>query len=368
MSITRYLSGQSLGWMPDYQVSTSTTQLNAAATWLAISFIANDAKTLSTIRAYVVALAGTLGANDITCDLYDSTGTNGAPGSAIETGKVPTATITGAGWYTFTGFSTALTANQQYWLVFKNVNGTPASNYCNMRSVTNLRMPYLLGSSAARFNWARAASVNSGSTWSIATGSPCIRIGYGDGSFDGMPLSNVAAAGSGDGIYGSNESGVKFTSPANAYLNARGVAFLFNGKTGSPAGLPRFGLWTGSSPVNQGYTTDLLSTSITGAQAVKAYFASTITINPNTVCRLTCGEDTNSDTSSNRYNLDEFIWDTDSNSELLLPWDGTCVKTYYNGSSWTDTAGSIFGHALILDTSGEFASGGGSGGGIIFGG
>src|SRR4051812_14338490 len=121
-----YRSVQALGWFPTAPTTTNTVAVSAAANWYALSFVPDSGRTLSEIRTYVSAVAGTLGANDITADLYDSTGTAGAPGSAIESGKVPTATITAAGYYTFNGFTTALTAGLLYWIVFKNVNGTPA--------------------------------------------------------------------------------------------------------------------------------------------------------------------------------------------------------------------------------------------------
>jgi hypothetical protein len=59
--------------------------------------------------------------------------------------------------------------------------------------------------------------------------------------------------------------------------------------------------------------------------------------------------------------MQEITWDTDSNSTPLLPWNGTCQKTYFDGSStWTDSAlgTSIYGHALLLDTAQEFSPGG----------
>jgi hypothetical protein len=56
------------------------------------------------------------------------------------------------------------------------------------------------------------------------------------------------------------------------------------------------------------------------------------TIQPGTVVRVTLGETTQSDASGNRWNNREFTWDTDANSTILLPWEGTCVKTYFDGS------------------------------------
>src|SRR5262245_49004528 len=110
--------GQALGLLGQGQLNATSVTLNAAGTWYAVSFVPDLGRTLSTVRVRASA-SGTLGSSDITCDLYDSAGTAGAPGSAIETGKLPTATISGGqAWRDFTGFSTALTAGQQYYLVF----------------------------------------------------------------------------------------------------------------------------------------------------------------------------------------------------------------------------------------------------------
>ncbi len=353
-----FRSGQALGWLTSANATTVTVALSATANWYAFAFVADSARTLSTVRAFVSAVTGTLGASDVTCDLYDSTGTSGAPGSTIETGKVPTATITASGWYTFSGFTTSLTAGQMYWLVFKNANIIPASNFPTFRTLTFGGTPqHLLGTATRQF-WARGSSTNSGSTWTVTVGSVACRVGYADGTFDGIPASNTASAAVGDGVYGTRESGVKFTSPANAVLNVAGLALTVATKTGSPTGSPRLGLWTGSTPALQAYTNTIPATAITATQWVYSYFASNVVLQPNTVCRVTLGETTQSDASGNRWNGYEFTWDADSNSLILLPMNGTAVKTYFDGSSWSDTSGSLFGFALLLDTAGEFGGGG----------
>ncbi len=364
MAVAFYRAGQVLGWLPQAPNATSTQALSAAATWCAISFIPDAARTLSAVRVFVSAIAGTLAGTDITCDLYDSTGTTGAPGASVEAGKVPTATITASGWYDFTGFTTVLVAGQTYWLVFKNVNAVQATNNCTFRVVTGVVFGPLTGSTASgRFVWSFATSANSGSTWSLSLGSTGVRVSYADGSYDGMPASSVAAAGVGDGVYSARESGVKFTSPPNGVLKVAGLAIFVTAKTGTPTGSIRLGLWTGITPSNLAYTQSIPLAS-PGTQWIYAYFSSVQTLQPGTITRITLAETTQSDASGNRFNNREVIWDTDSNSTILLPWEGTCVKTYFDGSStWTDTAGSIFGHALLLDTAGEFEAG--ASGGVL---
>jgi hypothetical protein len=357
-----FRQGQALGWLVPGPSSAVTIQLNAAANWFALSLVPDQARTLSAVRAFVSAFAGTVNAGNITCDLYDSAGTGGVPGSAIESGKT-TGAIAAAGWYDWTGFTTALTANQQYWLVWKNVNGTPASNNVTFRWLTGNVASFLGGSSNNRQAWGQATSTTSGVSWSNNPGRYAGRIAYADGSYDGIPTSNVTSAGSGDGVYAARESGMKFTSPANGVLKVAGLAMLVAAKTGSPTGSPRLGLWTGTTPSLVAYTNSLPATAISGVQWVYSYFASTQTLQPGTVCRVTLGETAQSDAVGNRWNNQEITWDSDANSLALLPFGGTCRKTYFDGSStWTDTAGSLFGFALLPDTAGEFGSGGGTGG------
>lgn len=360
MAVAPYRLGQALGFLTTAPSSGYSAGANAAANWVAFSFVPDAARTLSAYRCFATA-TGTLAGSDVTCDLYDSTGTGGAPGSSIETGKLPSATITTGNWYDFTGFTTALAAGQMYWLVFKNANGTPASNFPTFSGIGSSLPGHLTGNLINRFCWGDATSTNSGSTWSSSAIRPHGRVSYADGSFDGVPLKSSSGAGVGDGVYATRESGVKFTTPANGVLQVAGIAMYVSIKSGSPTGNPQFGIWTGVSPSNLAYTNAIQPTSFQNAgQWIYAYFASTQTIQPATVVRVTLAETTQSDASGNRFNNFEILCDTDSNSLALLPWEGTCQKTYFDGSSWTDTAGSIFGHALLLGTSGEFGSSGGS--------
>lgn len=359
---TAYRSGEALGWTPDAFSSTETTQLNVAANlnWFALSFVPHAALTLSTVYAYISAVAGSLAGTDITCDLYDSAGSNGAPGAAIESGKVPSATITAAGWYNWTGFTTALTAGVQYWVVFKNVNASQATNNCTFRDVI---MPWghQLGSSINRFGWGRASSTNGGSTWSTGNGRTALRLGYSDGSYDGLPISNLAAAASGDGVFATQEAGTKFASPASSVLRAVGLCINVFSLTGTPTNAGKLGLWLGATPVLAAYTeTFPVAAIVTGGQWIYRYFVTAgvltpIIIQPGTICRVTCAT-SGADASTKRFNLTEVTWDTDSASVAMLPWNGTATKTYYNGSSWSDSAlgTSMYGHGLLLDTAQDF--------------
>lgn len=351
-----------LGYNPAASTLTpGTFALNLAANWNAFSFVADSARTIDNARLNFSAVNGTLGGSDITLDLYASDGTSSSPGTVIESGKLPTAAISAATWFTFTGFNTVATPGQQYWFVLKNVNGTPATNNCTSRYTgTYTNAPF---GSTARQSWAQAASANSGSTWSVTNGRSALRVGYADGTFDGIPIHNAQAALIGDGIYATRESGNIFTMYGNLRPNVIGIAMTAATKTGSPTGAQRFGLWTGSTPSLQAYTNSLPTTAGTTNQWLYSYFSSTVVIEPGTVCRVTQGETAQADASGNRFNNYENFFDSQSDSAALMSFNGTLQKTYFNGSTWAETAGSAFPFALLLDPTTPFASS--ASGGII---
>lgn len=346
-------TGQFLGFTPFFSNGSFTNALNAPGTWYGLSFVA-DGQTLSAVRTYVSAVTGSLAAADISASLYDSAGVNGAPGTAIESGKLPTATITASGLYDFAGFTTALTAGQQYWIVFKNGSGSPASNYCTFLTANASLLPTLGAASFTGF-WGVGSSTNSGSTWSCSAHTN-LRVAYANGSFDGIVFTGTPFR-SNDLVYGSRESGVVLKTPDNASLNVCGIAMQIVQGAGTPTGKVRFGLWEGATPANAGYT-NANPAVMDGAQPgwAFAYFPSTITVPSGTVLRVTLAETSNADGSANAYRLDEIPTDPDSNSLALLPFGGSLRKTYFDGTAWTDDSpsGGIFGFALLLNTAGEF--------------
>lgn len=344
-----------MGFMP-VAASAATLAANAAATYYALSFVAR-AKTVNSFRTTVSAVAGVLGAADVVCDLWDSAGASGAPGASIETGKTPTATVNAAGQYEWTGFNTLLSEGQSYWAVWRNVNGVPATNNCTFRQLINPAPTQTLGSANTRFMWSQASSTNSGASWAVNAGRSALRIGYSDGSYSGIPLSNTSVGLVTDGVYGSREYGAVFVSPPGASLNVIGLAALLAAKTGAPTGLPRMGLWTGAVPSLRGYTPGIPAASVTTSQWVEGPLAANVVIPPASVVRVTLGETAQADASGNRWNAQEFSRDTDAGSLPLLGWASGFQKTYFDGAAWTDTLAAVFGHALILDPVTPFIGG-----------
>lgn len=368
MTLAYNINALSIGWQPTFTFS--NLAMNAAlsggysATWLDSSFVADRSVTLNTVRAYVT-ITGTLGASDLVCDIYsDANGLPNASLASVTLGAVPA-----TGWITFSGFTQALTAGTPYHIVFRNANASPTSNYATYIFST----PSLFQGSLSQgtvgsnlYGWNAIRSTNSGTSWSVWQA--CIagvRLGYSDGTFDGMLLRTWSGAT--DLIYSTRASGVKFTTPATwPTLNVAAVSFTMGGRGGSPSGNAQAQIYTGASPT-------LLATSDTsvppgnvGASATCVfYFSSPVAIPANTIIRVVVSETANSDTSSNYYGLSEFLIDSDANSVAMLPFGGTYQKTYFDGTSWIDTQTSLHGCRLILDPNGEFTSSGGGGGGLL---
>ena len=337
--------------------SSATLALSAANTWLAYSFVPDQSKTLNAIRAFASLINGSLATTDITCDLYSDIG--GFPGASLESRNTITSPLAAGTWGEWTGFTTALTAGTRYWLVFKNVNGVPGTNFPTFRHGGNDTWSrFGMGTSGA-WGWAKRHSTDGGVSWAGTTQTATFgwRLQYSDGTYDGMPASNTASAtAAANGVYSAREWGAIFTSPASAVLNIRGIGMML-GKVGAPSGNARYRLYTGATPTLIDTTASIPNGSITNGNLYVAYFPATHAVAPGTVVRLMLGETAQADTSSNTLGGYELTIDNDANSRALLPLEGTMWKTYFDGSTWTDTNTILpSGVTALLDTDGEFAA------------
>jgi hypothetical protein len=361
-------SALTLGFTPSAPGGfTGNFQLNAAANWLAMGFVPSESKTINTASLYGLSVAGTLGSTDLSCDVYSDTA--GTPNASLGSTSTVGSTPTGAGWVRFSGLAVALTAGTQYWLVFKNANGTPASNNITYSFGQQNTSPMLPNSGVATlYGWLKRSSTNSGGTWGGAvTTVSGIRLGYSDSSYDGLPTQSIAAAASTDRAYGSRELGVKFTSYANATIEVRGLA-LYVGENGTPSGSLRYRLYTGSggSPTLQGTTYSIAQTNVGTGGYLAAYFPSTIAIPPATVVRCTMGTTTGGDASNSYFGSAVYTIDSDANSLALLPFGGTLQMTFFDGAAWDDTQTNLLiPFSLLPDTTGEFGASGGGGGLLV---
>ena len=152
----------------------------------------------------------------------------------------------GEHWVDFIGFSLALTAGSLYWIVLKNGNGTPTTNYPSVAYGPADSIPSLAAGISGGFpTW--GSSLYSGSWTANVNGYSCLRLKYSDGNYDGLPLQAAIS------LQGVNEAatGVKFTMPSNSGISYSvvGVALGFDGAAGTPAGQPLYGLYLGASAI-----------------------------------------------------------------------------------------------------------------------
>lgn len=335
-----------------------TTSLNSATTFLGFGFIPSESKTLSKVKILISTKTASPVAADWTLDLYSDNA--GAPNVSIEGPKTQAVNPTAATWHEFTGFTTALTAGVQYWLVSKNINGTPATNFFTINHGNSNTGPVVEGTLATK-GWTKRHTTD-GSAWTVSDRPQNCgwRVEYSDGSFDGFPMSSIGTDTT-NAVYSAREAGVKLVIPANATWNVRGLLFTLR-KNGSPTGNPRARIYTGATT-----TPTLLATSHTilnaGLSTVEAdqvfYFSSTQAIAGGTTIRCVLAEDTQSDASGNSFIMRWYGIENDANSKALMPWSMQMTYTT-DGVTFVDTDTTVLPMGIILDTDGEFASAGGA--------
>lgn len=163
------LAGQLLGLLTSdsNNPSTGTLAISASTTRLLLTWLQEDAQTLSKLKIFVSAVGGTLAATDMSFDLVDfaagAISSTTTPNAAIETRTSVTTTPTGAAWVEATGFTTALTAGKKYGVVIKNANASPGTNNFTVRWTTGIADGSIPGSGA--IGWHKAHSTDSGSTY-----------------------------------------------------------------------------------------------------------------------------------------------------------------------------------------------------------
>lgn len=316
---------------------TATFNLNNANNMIAFGFSPTQSKTISKLTVYMPSVTGTLGSSDLVATIYVNGATSGGSlvlGSSLGSTSTVTATPTGAAFVEFTGLSVAVTKGTSYLIVFTNVNATPASNFPAVQYFINNSAIAQISGGSVNHGLFVGTSTNAGSTFTNSSVGciPGVRLQYSDNTYDGF-VGSTTYQDSTDTINSTNAVGVKFTTPNNVTLNVSGVSFPMT-KTGSPTGNVRAQIYQ---------NTTLLATSISrpasniSSDWMRFQFTSSVQLLPNTSYRVVLSEETNSDTSSNSYRLFFITGQNDANTKALKPINGTATKTFYNGSTWTDT-------------------------------
>jgi hypothetical protein len=338
--------------------------LNSATKRVAFSFVAWQGKTLDSVRFYCAGLGGSPIAADAVCDLFSDSAA-GVPGSSIVS-KTADANPANNAWSQWSAFSQALTAGTRYWLVMRNANAVPATNNFGWQHAAAATVGGAYGSyQTGTQGWgtAKLESSDSGTTWGAVNLDGCImRIKYSDATYDGTGIQSVQTMAAASCVFDKREVGSVFTVPTglNAYVRRLSMAF---GKNGTPSGAARFRIYRGTTLLATSYTIPVGNVA-TGMQLYEQAFSSSILINAGDTIRVVVGVAVTGDTSTNRYNIQDYTVENDANSKALKPFDGTISRTETadnTGTTWTDTDTSYIPFLLGLDTNAEFAAGGGAG-------
>lgn len=363
MAVNQKISPQLVGYTPSNPASTTTVLgLTAAATWLALGFVPDAGKTLNAVRVFLNTVTGSLAASDLTCDIFSDT--SGAPNVSLASSATVTPAAASATWIDFTGFSLALTAGVQYWIVLKNVNATPASNSPSYKyGATGAGTGLLLGGTSTIYGWVKTHSTNSGGAWGTTVYNTLgYRLAYSDGSFAGEPISAITGTVAANAVFTTREIGAVLVVPPGVTWNVRGAVFPVN-RTGTPGGSLRYRLYNNTTLLATSYSIAVGNVVTTAVCWMAAYFAADQVIPAGTTLRIAIGTTTGGD-GSNCYRTLESTVNNDANSKALFAFGnsgnptGAVKKTLFDGSTWTDTDTLLTPFALILDSDGEYVRSG----------
>jgi len=329
---------------------TGATNCNSANAYRGIVFTPPWTKTLNEVKIFNSTVTGTP-TSAMRISVFEVTSRFSST-PAITSLQSVTATPT-AGTNNVTGFTTSLTKNKLYFIAADNVHATPGSNYFSPFTHTGAQTPY---------HWTAISS--NGTTMSNGGQNPvAMRLKFSDSTYVGTTVTAAAAPDTSSfGIYGTREAGWMFKAPCA--MSVVGVGFISPTQlvTGTPTGNFRFKLYTGDGTKSLEATSDDMYYPTGSAIGTKVYFSSAVAIAKDEYVNIIACESTQSDTSSNRYNLISWYWENDADSKAMVPFDGKFV--YYDGSSWTSDQTKILpSWGVFLENGNEFPVA--SGGGII---
>lgn len=344
-----------IGNLANAVTGNGTVALSAAATWLAYGFVLPEAKTLSKVQVRVSAVNGTLDGDDLTAEVYsdNAAASPPVPNASLASSATVTSTPTAAANVEFTGFSYALSAATQYYIVLKNAAAVPGTNYPTY-TFNNGAAAALYVANGLQSGWHKLHSTDSGTTWGTRSGgAPHMRLEFSDSTFFGLPFTTISNAGSAVGVYSAREYGGIFTFPSNWPPTKIWGLGCYLRRQGTPTAQPFFKLYSGSTP-SLVASTGLLNEGLTNGVYVTAYFSALQTLSPGVVYRMVLAEDTNSDTSSNYWSSTFQSIMNDANSKAMMPF-GTMHETYYNGSTWAEDTTNLPWFWAVVDSATPFA-------------
>jgi len=196
---------------------------NAAGNRLAMRFVARHSGALSAIALRIGGITGSPVQRDVKVSIWSVAATTGSPGTQLEErDNGSSAALTPGMRLVVGGWSTNLSAGQEYFIVVRNGNASPTTNYFSV--AYGLERSNLAGSVVSP-PLGSYTSTDSGSTWSgQGTQRGIYQIiyntGSGDFTYDWL-VTNASASIN----LNNNPTGVRFTTPGGIRLRVVGVQF-----------------------------------------------------------------------------------------------------------------------------------------------
>lgn len=363
----------SIGFPVDASGGPSNNNLSTATSYSAFGFITNGAETLSEVTVYYSGTTGTPTAAGSVCELHADN--SGDPAVASTETKTLAGAPSGAGAQTWTGFTTAITANTYYWIVFKNATATPASNFQTLQyfqnqpatSKTSSNFSITGANTAGGFVY---KSTTDGTTYSSGGNNPLpafgIKLKFSSGRYLGYLITD-GSQDTGSTVYATRRWGAKFTIPSTwPTINLGGASMQISNTGTKPASGLKYEIYSGSSTtpslVANCTSASRAAVNISGAAAwTPIYFPTTCVLTANQTYRLVMAIPNGVDGSaSNEWRLYRLTLENSASTKAQLPFGGI-AKTYStDGVTFADTDTEAPPFQLFLDSTGEFTVSSGS--------
>jgi hypothetical protein len=198
---------------------------NAAGNRLAMRFVARHSGALSAIALRMGGITGSPVQRDVKVSIWSVDPTTGLPDTQLEErDNGSSAALTSGMRLVVDGWSTNLSAGQEYFILVRNGNASPTTNYFAV--AYGLERSNLAGSAVSP-PFGSYTSTDSGSTWSgqgYQRGNYQIiyNTGSGDFTYDWLVTNGNASTN-----LNNNPTGVRFTTPSGIRLRVVGVQFAY---------------------------------------------------------------------------------------------------------------------------------------------
>ena len=269
-----YRDGMAFGYVLTSFVGTIPSwTANAAANRLAMRFVARHSGALAGTALRIGTVTGSPAQRDVKVALFSVDAATGLPGTQLEErDNGSSSALSSNSRLVVGGWTTTLTALQEYFIVVRNGNASPTTNHFAV--AYGVDRATLAGGSASP-PAGSYTSTDSGSTWSAQNtqrGNFQIIYNTGDGDFtyDWLVIQSTNTIN-----LNNNPTGVRFTTPSGVRLRVVGVQFTQISSISSSSWAIR---------ARQGGNT--VGTTITLSRAVDSYcfvpFPDVVVLEPNT--------------------------------------------------------------------------------------